>query len=131
MAWVTPFTTWSNEKMTYSDMNRIAGNVNFLYPGASLKDNYTQNDYLLVSEYAALTNALNALIATSGLNGTVPAWNNTPEVLNSLETLIQDLYDRIALNAAQNVAAAYSGDDLYTAAVGSYPNAEQYTRGVF
>lgn len=132
MAWITPKTNWSNELMTYSDMNRIAGNVNFLYPAANLKDDYTQNDYLTVARYAALESALSTLIAVSGYRGTVPAWSDTPETLNALESLIQGLNDRIALNLAQAPATIYAGQyHLYAAASGGYPGvAMNYSRGL-
>lgn len=131
MAWIEPKTNWSNERMTHADMNRIAGNVNYLYPAASLKDDYTNNDYLTAAQYADLTDALNSLILTSGYTGSVPAWSATPETLNELETLILGLYNRIALNLAQAVSTIYAGDDLYSAASGQYPNiAEDYSRGV-
>ena len=32
MAWQTPYTSWSNGNLfTYEDMNRITGNINYLY----------------------------------------------------------------------------------------------------
>lgn len=132
MAWQDPVTTWSNgNRFTYNDMNRIAGNVNFLYPSANLKDDYTQNDFLTTTQWSALTSALQDLIVTTGLSAEIPGEAMTADTINDIESLTQDLYDRIGLNNAQVVANIYTGDDLYAAATGQYTDvAENYTRGV-
>ena len=132
MAWQTPYTTWSNgNRFTYDDMNRIAGNVNYLYPAASLKADYTNNDILTTTQWAALLSALQDLIVTTGLSAEIPGEAMTADTINDIESLTQTLYDRIGLNNAQAVANIYTGDDLYAAATGQYTDvAENYTRGV-
>lgn len=130
MAWQTPKTNWSNgNRFTYIDMNRITGNINYLYPGANLPT-YTQNDFLTKNGWDALLSALDLLVTTSGLDATVPGDAMTGDTMNEVEGLILDLKERIELNAAQAVANIYAGDDIYTAAAGSYPNAENYVRGI-
>lgn len=130
MAWTTPFTNWSNgNRFTYNDMNRITGNINYLYPGASLPI-YTQNDFLTRSGWDAVLSALDTLVLATGLDATVPGDAMTGDTMNEVEELIQRLHDRIELNARQYVASIYVGDGIYTAAVGAYPNAENYVRGV-
>lgn len=126
MTWITPVTDWSNgNRFTFADMNRIAGNINEMYPSANLKADYTQNDYLTVSEWDALTSALTTLVNVSGLKSTVVGYDGTAETFAQIEQLTQDLYDRLALNRAQAPATIYAGDDLYTASP-----VENYVRGV-
>lgn len=131
MAWQEPYVEWANGNMfTYEDMNRIVGNINYLYPSAGLST-YTQNDILGVADWAAVLAALSDLIRTSGLSAVVPGDAMTADTMNDVENLLQDLYDRIGLNAAQAPATIYAGDDLYAASTGSYTDiAENYSRGV-
>lgn len=130
MAWTTPFTGWSEENFfTFEDWNRIAGNINYLYAAANIPT-ATQNDFLTKAMWTAAINALQTLIYVTGLNADVPGTDMTAETMNTIEDLIQKLYDRIGLNLMQTVATAYSGDNLYVSESGSYPGvAEQYTRG--
>lgn len=126
MAWQTPVVTWSSvDRVTYDDLNRIAGNINYLYPLANLKDDYTQNDFFTSAEFAAWTSALEILVAVSGVTSSVPGWDSTPEFFNEIEGLIQALSDRIELNLRQAPATIYAGDDLY---VSGAP--ENYVRGI-
>ena len=126
MAWQTPKTDWANgNRFTYSDMNRITGNINTLYPAANLKDDWAQNDILTVTAWSSVLNALQALIVTSGLSASIPGDAMTGDTMNEVEDLTQRLSDRIELNLAQEVANIYSGDDLFSAAP-----VENYTRGI-
>lgn len=126
MAWITPVTTWSgSDRVTYTDLNRIAGNINYLYPLANLNDTYTQNDFFSVSDFAAWTSALEILVAVSGVNGSVPEWTGTAEGMNEIEGLVQAIGDRIELNLLQAPATVYSGDDLYASGA-----PENYVRGI-
>lgn len=131
MAWTTPVTNWSNgNNFTHDDMNRICGNINYLYPAAALPS-YTQNDILTTNDWEDMAKALFTLIEVSGITGEVPVSNMTADTINAVEGLIQEIYDRINLNMAQEVATVYAGDDLYAAAMGSYTDiAENYVRGV-
>lgn len=131
MAWTYTYTDWSNgNNFTHEDMNRISGNINYLYPAAALPT-YTQNDILTTTDWAELVKALMALINASGVSGEAPGSILTADTINQVERLIQDIYDRINLNMAQEVATVYAGDDLYAAATGSYTDiSENYVRGV-
>jgi hypothetical protein len=130
MAWIEPVTNWSNgNRFTYADMNRITGNVNYLYPAANLPT-YTQNDFLTRSGWDALLSALDTLVTATGLDATVPGDAMTGDTMNEVESLILALKERIELRAAQAVATIYAGDGIYTADAGQYPNAENYVRGV-
>ena len=132
MAWITPKTDWSNgNRFTYNDANRIAGNINFLYPAANVKDDYTQDDYLSVTDFNAWTTNLTALVSVSGLTAVVSGYDGTAETFNSIESLLSDLYIRIQLNNEQKVANIYAGDDLYAASDGQYTGVtENYSRGI-
>ena len=131
MAWITPKTDWSNgNRFTYEDANRIAGNINFLYPAANLNDSYTKNDFLSTTDFDAWTANLSALVSVSGLTAVVSGYDGTAETFNSIESLLSDLYVRIQLNNEQKVANIYAGDDLFVSNNGSYGNTENYSRGV-
>ena len=126
MSWITPNTSWSAiDRVTYADLNRIADNINYLYPLANLSASYTQNDFFSDTDFTSWTTALNTLVAVSGVTADVPDFESTPEFFNELEGLIQQLYDRIELNLLQAPATIYAGDDLFT----STPT-ENYIRGV-
>lgn len=130
MAWVTPYTDWSDGNMfTYEDWNRIAGNINYLYSAANIPT-ATHNDFLTKAMWTAAINALQTLIYATGLNADVPGSTMNAEAINAIEDLIQQLYDRIGLNLRQTVATAFAGDDIYAANAGQYTDiAENYTRG--
>lgn len=59
MAWITPVTDRQgpNTRTTAEDMNRISGNLNVL-TGGTFKDNYTNVDIVLTSDWKALTEAV-------------------------------------------------------------------------
>ncbi len=130
MAWVTPYTEWSDGSMfTYEDWNRIAGNINYLYPSANVPT-VTHNDFLTKAMWDAALSGLQILIYASGLQSEVPSYDMTADNMNTMEDLIQALYDRIALNLAQGVAMIYAGTDIYAASDGTYMGiAENYARG--
>ena len=130
MAWITPYTDWSDGSMfTYEDWNRIAGNINYLYPAANVPT-ATHNDFLTKSMWDTALSGLQVLIYVSGLQSEVPSHDMTADNMNAMEDLIQALYDRIALNLAQGVAMVYAGDDIYSAGDGTYTGiAENYARG--
>lgn len=132
MAWTYTKTDWSDgNRFTPGDMNRINGNINALYPDADLPENETQNGFWTVAEFSAIEQALAALIATSGLNASVPGYAGTSDTINEIEDLTQRLHDRIALNLAQAPATIYAGDDLFASQSGQYPDVtENYSRGV-
>lgn len=87
MAWITPKTdrTGAEPRTTATDMNRIAGNLNVL-TGGSFKDNYTNNDIVLKSDWTALINAVqfwNEDVTTD------TTWAN----FNLIESTLADAYN--------------------------------------
>ena len=131
MAWSDPYVNWSNgNNFTYDDMNRITGNINYLYPAASLPT-YTQNDILTTTDWSNVQTALATLLAASGVAGTIPGNSMTADTMNAVEGLLLEIYDFLNLKAAQSVATVYCGDNLYASNMGSYTDiAENYVRGV-
>lgn len=122
MAYTGVKTDWSAaDFMTASDLNRIAGNINYLYPDADLKDDYTSNDFLKEAEWNLILVVLDKLKVTLGINTPLP--NNTMDfnTFNELESLVLELKTRQDFVFRQDVANHYVGE-LYTT--------ENYTRGI-
>lgn len=131
MSWQTPFTQWTrNSRVTYSDMNRIAGNLNYLLPSANLKDDYTATDFVTVTEWNHICNTLVRLItlANVGLRFS-PSVILTYNLFNNIERYTGIIYNTLTLYDLQHVADNYAGDDLYSASAGAYGITENYVRG--
>ena len=131
MSWQTPFTNWTrNSRVTYTDMNRIAGNLNYLLPSANLKDDYTATDFVTVTEWNNICNALVRLItlANVGLRFS-PSIFLTYNLFNNIERYTGIIYNTLTLYDLQHIADNYAGDDLYSSSWGSYGNTENYVRG--
>ena len=93
MAWITPVTNRMSPdtRTTATDMNRIAGNLNYL-TGGSFKDDYTNTDIVLKTDWVSLIDAVrfwNADIT----NGT--DWTN----FNLIEKTMADAYNGSVLPA--------------------------------
>lgn len=131
MSWQEPFTNWTrNSRVTYADMNRIAGNLNYLLPSANLKDDYTATDFVTVAEWNNICNALVRLItlANVGLRFS-PSIILTYNLFNNIERYTGIIYNTLTLYDLQHIADNYAGDDLYSSSWGSYGNTENYVRG--
>lgn len=131
MSWQTPFTQWTQtSRVTYTDMNRIAGNLNYLLPSANLKDDYTATDFVTVTEWNNICNALVRLItlANVGLRFS-PSIILTHNLFNNIERYTGIIYNTLTLYDLQHIADNYAGDDLYSSSWGSYGNTENYVRG--
>ena len=111
MAWITPKTDWSElDRCGYTDMNRIAGNINEL-AGTSLKANYTQDDIVTGFQWTAIITAVIALAETEGYHiDDAPDMSATAGNINTVEGITQGIYDWIELKARQEVAALYMGE---------------------
>ena len=133
MAWQTPKTDWADvDLFTYADMNRIAANVNYLYPQASLKTNWVRNDFLDVTNWEALLAALKYLVETIQIDSDIiTATVLNSATMNAIEQQLQDLYEKVDINARQHDADIYIGDDIFLANDGQYRGfTENYVRGV-
>lgn len=131
MSWQTPYTQWTpNSRVTYADMNRIAGNLNYLLPSANLKDDYTATDFVTVTEWNNICNALARLItlANVGIRFS-PSIILTYNLFNNIERYTGIIYNTLTLYDLQHIADNYAGDDLYSASAGAYGTTENFVRG--
>lgn len=123
--WIQPYTAWSElETCAYTDMNRIANNINIM-AGTSLKDDYTQDDIATKQQWEDIIDALDDLIDNEGYEAEErPDMSVTAHNLNVVEGIIEGLRDWIDKKEAQHVADVYAGDDLYAQDAGG-----DYVRG--
>lgn len=126
MAWITPITDRSTgARCDESDMNRIAGNLDWLateaaqkqiYSGATIsKTNYTNNDYVSVDDWENVLEVLNDLV--DGLNVTIEGaadMSTTYTNFNTVESITLAIYNRYQLLLSQANANHYAGDSIYT-----------------
>lgn len=114
MAWITPKTDWlETDRATYTDINRIAGNINEICE-TSLKDNYTQDDVVSLSEFEAFISALETKAETVKYEPEeVLTVTTMADSFNALEGYTLGLKEWIDILARQQSAYIYLGDDLY------------------
>ena len=126
MAWITPITDRSTgARCDESDMNRIAGNLDWLatetaqkqiYSGATIsKTTYINNDYVSVSDWENILEVLNDLV--DGLNVTVEGaadMSTTYTNFNTVESITLAIYNKYQLLLSQANANHYAGDSIYT-----------------
>lgn len=114
MAWQEPYTSWADtDRCTYDDMNRIAGNVNYIC-GTSLKADYTQNDVITLAQWNAIITALDTLAASYDFTpADEPDTSTYSGNFNAVESYTLDLKNWIDLINAQAVARSYVGDPIY------------------
>ncbi len=126
MKWMTPKIDWSpNDNVSYEDINRISGNINYLYQQEILKEDFTENDIVELSQWKAIVSAISELSKGVGVSRTIPDTDTTAENFNDVEELTFATKEMIDLIFKQTVANIYAGDDLY---ISDAP--ENYTRGV-
>lgn len=115
MAWITPYTSWADtDRCTYTDMNRIAGNVNYIC-STSLKADYTQNDIVTLAEWNAIISALDTLAASYGYTpDDEPDTTTDAGNFNAVESYTLGLKNWIELINAQAAARSYVGDPIYS-----------------
>lgn len=122
---ITPKTDWAQgDHVTAEDLNRIFGNVNYL-TGNNLKCDFTADDFLTLAQWNALIAALRALeIATRVVAQvpqvvaiTIPDTTMTAQTFNNIETLIQNLQERVSYMFKQKAAMNYAGDPVYASQV--------------
>lgn len=128
MTWITPVTDWvEGDRCSFQDMNRIAGNVNYLHQNAQLKADYTANDFVTVAEWSAILIALAELRQATFLQEEthLPGADMIAGTFNEVEELTLAIYERIGKMLAQKPANIYAGDDICTSTI-----PENYVRGV-
>lgn len=123
MSWQTPRTDWTNgENFTAAEMNRIAGNINYLNPKAGLKEDYTEDDILTQNQWDTMQEALRVLLTICGISAEIPGDVINSATINAVEQLTAALKIRVDSIRAQAMANIYAGDPLYSG--------ENYVRGV-
>ncbi len=125
MAWITPITDrTTGARCTVTDMNRIAGNLDYLaselttyqlYSGATVqKTTYTNNDYVTVANWADILSVLNAMVDSLSLTISGTATNATMyDNFNVVESITLSIYERLQLLLLQANNNHYAGDSLY------------------
>lgn len=116
MSWQEPYTTWlETDRCTYVDINRIAGNLNYLLDDDALKADYTQDDVITMSEWSDIVDAVIGLAESEGLLNVeeFPNTDATALNFNIVEGLTWDIKAWIDLKAKQLDAAAYAGEVIY------------------
>lgn len=108
MAWITPVTdrTSGSAMMTYEDMNRITGNIGYLYDlcrsesitiaGSRIsKTEWTQNDIITVSDWSNLLTCLSNARNAVGYVATDPTYLMTWDNINEVERQTRAVYSII------------------------------------
>ena len=116
MEWQEPKTDWSGtDRVKCTDMNRICSNLNLLYPAGKLKEDYTNNDFVTLSQWHQILSSLRTMLAVTGLTESVPGDEMTSETFSQVETLTLQIRNQILYLLDQTKAASYSGDQVYAA----------------
>jgi hypothetical protein len=116
MTWINPKTDWSGaDRVTSSDMNRICGNLNVIYPDGKLKEDYTDNDFVTVTQWQKILTSLQTMLAVTGIRETIPGNEMTSETFSQVESLTLEIRNQILYLLDQTKASSYSGDLVYAA----------------
>lgn len=129
MAWITPVTDRTSGAIcTANDMNRIAGNLDWLttelsthqlYSGTTIsKTSYNADDYVTIGNWSNILDVLNDLIdAILPDIGQTANDSTTFDNFNTVESLTLAIYERYQLILNQANANHYVGDSIYTEGV--------------
>lgn len=116
MTWIEPKTDWSgSDRVTSTDMNRICGNLNVIYPDGKLKEDYTDNDFVTVTQWHQILSSLKTMLAVTGLSEPIPGDEMTSETFSQVESLTLEIRNQILYLLDQTKASSYSGDLVYAA----------------
>lgn len=124
MAWTTPVTDrTSGARCTITDMNRIAGNLDWLtteltahqlYSGATIsKTTYIANDYGSILDWENILEVLNDLSEAVAIETGSADESTTYDNFNAVETITLEIYDRYQMILNQANANHYAGDSIY------------------
>lgn len=124
MAWVTPVTDRvSGAVCTVSDMNRIAGNLDWLateltthqlYAGATVQKTSYTLEYVTLANWQDILSVLNAMVEALDLSIDGEADESTTYTnFNAVESITLAIYERYQLLLSQANANHYAGDDIY------------------
>lgn len=109
MAWITPVTDRPSAltRTTADDMNRIAGNINYLW-ATDLKDDYTSDDIVTASEWDGIVDATNEIADLLELSEATESTHYSN--LNRIESIAKAYKDLGPLFPAEDL---YPANDLY------------------
>lgn len=86
MAWQEPDTEWSaGERLTCDDFNRICGNLNYLAGDSALKTDWTDNDFLSLSAWKAVTAWVAQLTAAANVDTVLIDTRLTADNIQAIE----------------------------------------------
>lgn len=109
MAWTTPVTDRINgqTRTTADDMNRIDGNINYLW-ATLLRTDFTSNDIVTDTEWSDIIEYTNEIADLLGIPeaSTSTIYTN----LNRIEQIAKAYWDLLPLWPAEDL---YPADDLY------------------
>lgn len=92
MAWQEPTLDWSSaDRFTFEDMNRICGNLNDLAGDNSLKTDWTNNDFLSLEAWKAVTARIAQLTAAANLDPVLIDTRVTAENIQAMEQATADV----------------------------------------
>lgn len=92
MAWQEPTLDWSSaDRFTFEDMNRICGNLNDLAGDNSLKTTWTNNDFLSLDAWKAVTARITQLTAAANLDPVLIDTRVTAENIQAMEQATADV----------------------------------------
>lgn len=115
MAWVTPvYNRVPGARMTAADMNRICGNINYLYAAANLPVDWTSNDLVSVTMWKKILSGLDKAKTALGYTTTIKPTNaQTYQNVNNIERLTALLKTQADFIKQQKTAVVYTGDGIY------------------
>ena len=107
MAWVTPVTNRTNgaDRMSHNDMDRITGNINYLYDALTelgftisgskvSKDSWAWNDIITKSFWESMLTVLGKVCsAISYTPGTAPTNAMTYQNINNIESILLAVFE--------------------------------------
>lgn len=128
MAWITPVTNRTDGAYcTVADMNRIAGNIDWLaseltthqlYTGSTVaKTTYAYNDYVSVADWTDILSVLNEMVAQLVIDAEQADDSTTYDNFNRVESITLAIYDRMQLLLTQSANNHYAGDNIYSEGV--------------
>lgn len=92
MAWQEPTLDWSSaDRFTFEDMNRICGNLNDLAGDNSLKTTWTNNDFLSLDAWKAVTARITQLTTAANLDPVLIDTRVTAENIQAMEQATADV----------------------------------------
>lgn len=123
--WITPKTSWTRDSyMTYTDVNRIVGNIAYLYDmatdagytvsGTKLDDTpWTQNDIITAEFWQTVIDSLKNIEAAIGYAGDSLYTRFFYYYINRIEQQSLACYQIIEVSAAAYRLNHWVGDPLY------------------